>query len=198
MSRVKWVIVLAFFVVFGAGAVVGMATRSAGTGEPGTQPPPPPPQGNNTRPSRGNRPPFDIATALGLNTEQRQQMKEIFEPLRNRQAFDDKRHALQRDRETAVRALLSDDQRTKYEQVLKDYEDKVAALETERDQAFKNAVEKAKSIMNDEQRKKYDEVLAHRADPHRRGPSTRPGGPDHDHGDHMGPPPFGGDRGGPH
>ena len=66
----------------------------------------------------------------------------------SRKVQSEQRQALQKQREEAVRALLSEEQKIKYDGVLKDYADKKAELDKAREKTFQEAVEKTKLILD--------------------------------------------------
>ena len=72
---------------------------------------------------------------------------------------------LQKEREDAVKALLTQEQAARYEEVRQEYARKSAALSQERRKVFQEAVERTKLLLTESQRKKYDELL--RKDPMR-------------------------------
>ena len=77
----------------------------------------------------------------------------------SRRFQSDQRQAFQKQRDEAVRAILAEEQKVKYDAVLKDYANKMAELGKAREKAFQEAVEKTKLILNAEQQKKYEEWL---------------------------------------
>ena len=96
-----------------------------------------------------------------MTAEQRAKMDEIWNAVMrdSRKLQSEQRQAFQKQREEAVRAILTEEQKVKYDAVLKDYADKMAELGKAREKAFQEAVEKTKLILNAEQQKKYEEWL---------------------------------------
>jgi Spy/CpxP family protein refolding chaperone len=174
MTKTKTILAVAFFLVFAAGAVVGTVRphvldfgRPHNPGGPGTE---------------GRRDGGSFLTReLGLTPDQQHQMKDIWSamPALGRE-HGERRREFQKQRDDAVVALLTPDQRAKYDAIQKDYSDRLAAMQQERQQAFQQAVEKTKSILTPDQAAKYETFLKQRRDTG--GPG---GGPppwrDHDH-----------------
>ena len=167
MKMTKLVLVLAFLVVMAAGAVVGMAVdRSMLRAGAPTVPPPP------TRPAFPQFP--------KINPEQKAKIDEIWaavDALRY-QRFT-ARHDLDVKRAQEIQALLSPEQKEKYEAIQTNYRLDVQKLEQNLQDAVKKAEEQTRAVLNDEQRKQYDiwrDAMAKRHGPGRNGPG-RSGGP---------------------
>jgi Spy/CpxP family protein refolding chaperone len=111
-----------------------------------------------------------LAEQLNLTPSQAEQMRSIWEAVRNelRTSFESA-EALQKQRDADVFAMLSDEQKARFESISKRYGERFTALREERDAAFRRAVERTRKLLNDEQRAKYDELLKARvtADPGR-------------------------------
>jgi Spy/CpxP family protein refolding chaperone len=160
MSRAKLILIAAFAITLIAGGAAGYALRSSarhhsqgsGPHDPGAHPPHSP-----------------LPELLQLTPEQEAKMDSIWEGLRDSSKFREQRQAFQKQREEAVLAILTDEQKAKYDAVLKDYADKVAELGKAREAAFQGAIEKTKQILNTEQRKKYEEWLKTIHDDRRQG-----------------------------
>jgi Spy/CpxP family protein refolding chaperone len=109
-----------------------------------------------------------LSQQLNLSTEQQRQMKQIwsdaalFPP-----DIPRKFHEVDHQRDEAVRALMSDPQRARIEQITREHDAKIASLQAERDRANREAEDRSRQILTDEQRKKFDEIL--KAHGHRRG-----------------------------
>jgi Spy/CpxP family protein refolding chaperone len=134
-----------------AGVVAGMvAARLPATGsaaKPGASAP-------------GDASPAGLAEQLDLSTDQREQMRHIWEGVRDdvRQSFESA-EALQRQRDEAVATMLTDAQKEKFAKIAREYSDRFDALRRRRDDRFANAVERTRNLLNDQQRRKYDELL---------------------------------------
>ena len=166
MTKTKLILLICFCAAFGAGVAAGVALmRSA----------PPAPHESW------------LAHELDLTPEQREQMHQIWSQVIGSQGPPprEQRQALQKERDEAVRGLLNEGQKAKYEEVMKKYAEKIAALEETRKKAFDEAVERTKKILTESQRKKYEELLKSHAGHHMGfGPPGRHG-PD---GERMPPP----------
>jgi len=168
MTWTKVILVSAFLLAFAAGTSVGLfATK------PPTLPPPPP----------RDRPESFLARELNLTEEQKEQMKKIWSEVMGPggRGQPDRRSVLAQDRDQAVVALLSEEQRARYEGILKDYADKMEALQQDRKKAFDEARERTKAILTPEQAEKYDQLMKRPPErgPGGGGPSAR--GPRHRH-----------------
>jgi hypothetical protein len=93
-------------------------------------------------------------------------MRTIWEAVRERvhQTFDDAQQ-LQKQRDDALVAMLSDEQKSQFEKISRDYSDRFAQLTRQREQMFQDAVRQTKELLSDEQRLKYDEILRTRVPP---------------------------------
>jgi Spy/CpxP family protein refolding chaperone len=152
MAKAKLILIGAFLITLAAGGVSGYAIRALGRharsfASDGRR-------GPDARPIRGH-----LVDLLQLTAEQEAKMDEIWNPLRDAHRFRDQRQALREQTETAVRAILTEEQKAKYDALLKEHADKVAELGKAREKAFQEAVEKTKLVLNPEQRKKYEEWL---------------------------------------
>lgn len=113
----------------------------------------------------GERPPEGrsrLTEELKLTPDQQIQMRAIWQELApgpGRQ-HNDKRRQLSKERDDAVAALFTPDQKTAYDKVLEHYNQQMAEMNHERDLAFQKAVERTKAILTPEQRTKYEEILA--------------------------------------
>ena len=148
MTRPKVVLLICFLVAFAAGGATGLVTGR-----------------RHHRPRRRSW----LADRLGLTPEQREQMRDIWSDFMNsdtRQKHRELREALRRERDEAIQALLSDDQRGRYEQVMENYRKKSEELSEERrklsDERRKLFEERTKKILTEPQRLKYEEFLKER------------------------------------
>jgi len=107
-----------------------------------------------------------LVEELQLSPVQRDQMRTIWEAVRERvhQTFDDAQQ-LQKQRDDALVAMLSDEQKSQFEKISRDYSDRFAQLTRQREQMFQDAVRQTKELLSDEQRLKYDEILRTRVPP---------------------------------
>jgi len=152
VTKTRIIVLLSFVVVFAAGAAVGLLlSRSALPRHPRSW----------------------LASELGLTPEQREQMRQIWSrpdqgsPMRSHL---ERRRAIRKWRDEAVRALLSEEQKGRYDEIVREYEQQLAKLSEERRKAFQQRLERTKAILTDSQRRKYEELLEKG-----RGPGGRPG-----------------------
>jgi len=101
-----------------------------------------------------------LADELGLRDDQREQMRQIWEGVREKVhgTFDDAQN-LQKERDEALVALLNDEQRVKFAKISQDYANRFNALTKKRDATFDQAVAKTKNMLDPDQRAKYEEIL---------------------------------------
>jgi Spy/CpxP family protein refolding chaperone len=155
INKTNVTLLLAFAFVFGAGAVIGIARQS---GVPSGR-------------THGSW----LSKELNLTPEQHKQMKAIWSEVMsnnpNRDSWD-QRKLLQKQRDQAVQSLLNSDQKLKYDEINKQYEDQVAALNQSCKKAFEDATAKTRGILTPEQVELYDQFLKRRG----RGGAPRPFG----------------------
>lgn len=146
----KLMLVVGFLIAFGAGMAVGWQFRGhEALAAPATA---------TTRPA--GRAGF-LEAELGLNEQQREQMKKIWSETAHRggREQEEKRRAFRKERDEAIAALIRPEDKEKFEQVVKTYADRNAALEQAWRSNYQNSVAETKKILNPEQRKKYEEIL---------------------------------------
>jgi len=118
---------------------------------------------------------LSLSDELGLTAQQREQMKEIWSKVVERDgtggSAGDRRAALRKDRDEAIAKLIPEDQKAAFEKIQQDYTTALDALNKERSKVYQDAVERTKQILDAAQRVKYDEVLKRRAE---RGRGPRP------------------------
>jgi Spy/CpxP family protein refolding chaperone len=155
---VKLVVTFGFLIAFAAGLVVGMQQHSIAPAAPPT-----------TRPSgpRGFLP-----AALNLTADQQEKMKKIWDPSSgpNPREQRERRDKCRTEREQAILALLTPEQKTQYDEIWKNYRDKNDSMDRELREDFQKKVEQTKEILTPEQRTKYEELLAKRQPFDRGGP----------------------------
>ena len=187
MTKAKLILIIAFVVTLAAGVVAGFTLRMW------SHRPHRPFVGEGPR-GPGAAAPHNRFPDLTLTEEQDAKMKEIWDAvMRESRENQGKQHqAFQKQRDEAIRAILTEEQKVKYDEVLKDYAGKMAELGKAREKAFQEAVEKTKLILNAEQRKKYEEWLKNwREERHPSGAPPEPMEPPPQHGHAPGgaPPP---------
>ena len=138
----------------------------------------------NPNPSFGPPPgqPFgtgaDWLAELKLSKDQKDKMRQIWsEVMHNSWALRHERHdAVHNEKDEAILALFTSDQRVAYDVILKQTESKYAQLETESRALQETAVAKTREILTPEQRVKYDELRKKREQEHHFGGGGRPDG----------------------
>jgi len=140
MTKIKIILVVAFLATFAAGAVTGLLVAHL---------------------SQRSHGPSWLGAELDLTSQQREQIRNIWSevmgsmmPQRSEQG-----KALRQERDQAITALLTDEQRSRYDAVLKDYARKEAEMSEQRKQAFEAAIKRTKEILTPEQAAKYDELM---------------------------------------
>ena len=151
MSRIRLILAGCFVVVFAAGVSTGVLARHLKA----------PPRHESW-----------LVRELNLTREQQEQMRKIWEPIWKRGR--DNRPGISRERDEAVVVLLTEEQRPKYEVILREHNRKLEELSQKRQQAIKDAIVLTKGILTKEQAAKYEEMLKKRPDG-RRGGSPDPG-----------------------
>jgi len=108
-----------------------------------------------------------LSQELGLSSDQRDRMQQIWEGVRDT-AHDCQEQAqqLQKQRDDAVVAMLTEEQKAKYSQLTIECVGKIALLNTRREAAFGKAVDQTKSILSDSQRKVYEQMIQSRVGQH--------------------------------
>ena len=98
-----------------------------------------------------------IAEQLKLTDPQRDQMRTIWEGVRaNVRQTMDQAQAIDRERDAAILALLTDSQKARYAALTQQASEQVSALLAQRDQAFQNVVAPTRKMLDDTQRETYD------------------------------------------
>lgn len=168
MTKTRVILVACFLAAFAAGAAAGVAFMMLRAKPPA--------------------PESMLARELHLTEEQQKQMQQIWSTVMSAVRAQDaeQRQALRDKRDEAVQQLLSEEQKKQYDEIMKAFAEKSAALAEERAKAFEEAVRRTKAILTEPQRAKYDELLKERRGWHRRrspggGPEKEPprfpGGP---------------------
>jgi Spy/CpxP family protein refolding chaperone len=148
----KLIVVTGFMIAFAAGMVIGVGMRQP------IQPGAHVAEAPTTRP---RDPGSYLRSQLGLTPEQQTKMKEIWSATvgPDRGDSDELRRQYRKDRDDALAALLSTEQKEQFEQINKTYADRISSIDKERRSAFQQAVEQTKAILTPEQREKYEEIL---------------------------------------
>ncbi len=150
MTRTKAVLLVSFVLVFVAGLAAGRLTA-------------------RRRPRHRGR--SWLTSELNLTPDQRDQMQEIWsEATRQPRAPREDWAQARRERDEAVRELLSDEQTEEYDRIIREREERRQAMADRRRKAFEDAVARTKEILTPEQRAKYDEIRSRMPERGRRGP----------------------------
>jgi len=101
-----------------------------------------------------------LAEKLSLNPDQQAKMRTIWEGVRTqvqtsyRDASD-----LEKQRDNDIAAMLTDEQKAKFEKIAHKYHDEYLQISRTRDQTIQQAIAHTKELLNPDQQKKYDEEL---------------------------------------
>lgn len=108
-----------------------------------------------------------LSQELGLSDAQRDRMQQIWEGVRDT-AHDCQEQAqqLQKQRDDAVFAMLTEDQKAKYTRITTECVGKIGLLNSRREAAFGKAVEATKSMLSDSQRRVYEQMIESRVGQH--------------------------------
>jgi hypothetical protein len=138
-------LILMFALALGAGVVAGKLSTRAATPE-------------TPAPKRGTLP-----QVLQLTADQRDKMEAIWEDVRQ---TSNKRlaeaTAIQRQQDDALMAMLTDDQKKKWQDINMQTAGKIAVLDGSRKEAFKKAVDATLKLLNENQRKIYTQIIKDR------------------------------------
>jgi Spy/CpxP family protein refolding chaperone len=140
---------------FAAGLIVGVnrpqqvATNSAA--------------GPTTQRGRGDRG-SELDTLLNLRAEQKEQLKTIWSEMadKGRRHQEDQRRELRRQRDEQIQALLTPEQKSRFEQIHEEYDRQTDALGREMRANFQKAVDATKGVLDPDQRARYEEWLSKR------------------------------------
>ena len=139
MTKARVIVVICFVLTFIAGVAAGLIVGRFG---------------KTTQ--RGSW----LTRELKLTPEQREKMRQIWsQSMTSFPKQREQRNALVKEREERIHALLNKDQRVKYDEVMRDYANKSAALADERKKQFEAAQEQTKQILTEEQQRKYEELM---------------------------------------
>jgi Spy/CpxP family protein refolding chaperone len=180
MKRSRQVFLITAVLVLCAGVVVGRLTARLSV-----EPSPP----------QAGHPPSWLADQLDLSAEQRQQMDAIWAAaITQMHNSGREQHDLDRQRDDAIRALLSSDQEMMYDEINDTYRSERQQLEKERDALIKSAEERSRALLTDAQKAKWDTLPKPMHGRHPPGPGFGPTSqwsgdhepPDHGPPDHEG------------
>ena len=102
-----------------------------------------------------------LSEELQLSAEQREQMRPIWEEARDiaRSCAADGEQ-VQRQHEEQLKALLTEDQKRRYEQISQENHRKIADLDEKRKDAFRQAVERTRKILREDQWHAYEQIIS--------------------------------------
>ena len=140
MTKTRLILVASCIIVFAAGAAAGVLASKLKAPRP-----------------RGSW----LSRELKLTGQQEEQMRKIWRPAGTaRQGrHDDRMAVLARERDEAIVALLSEEQKAGYDAIGREYARKVDELAQERHKAFEERMAQTKQILTPEQARRYDELL---------------------------------------
>jgi Spy/CpxP family protein refolding chaperone len=98
---------------------------------------------------------------LNLTPEQREKIKAIWTDAMKNSSWQnqrEKRDSAQKQREEALNALITPEQKLKYDEIQSNYQKQLEVLSQESRKSKDEAYEKTKAILNDEQRVAYEEM----------------------------------------
>jgi len=154
MNRIKLLIIFLFVIGLGTGFLVGMGVAHSKSAAVGTSA-----SVEITKSNGGQRRP-SLTESLALTPAQSEQLKTIWSDWDISRQSRPERHAqFQKERDDAIQTILSDTQKTAFDDAQKKYRHQLDQLDEERRQAFQAAVDKTKAILNETQCAKYDEIL---------------------------------------
>lgn len=140
MSRAKVLLLLAFLLVFAAGAVVGMVREPRGVAQ-------------RIEPQHG---PF---ASLNLTPAQREQMKAIWSPVEELHHEMGRRWPqIRQERDQAIAELLTPEQKSRYDQIQQDFGRRTHEMDAQVQQAIHEAEEKTRQILTPEQQTKFEQI----------------------------------------
>ena len=150
-THIRALLISLTVLALGAGVAAGMLASRAT---------PPASSGNSTTAPAAPIDRTPLVQELNLSPEQRDRMREIWEGVRGdvHETFADAQR-LQRQRDDALVALLTDEQKAQFEKISQDFKNQFDDLARKRDKVFQSAVERTRQLLNDEQRQRYDAIL---------------------------------------
>ena len=164
MTRVKTILTIAFILAMGAGVAVGML----GARYPET-----------------HRPKSWLGDELNLSAEQREQMREIWQDASKSRSRDwERRRAFEREKNEAIVALLTEEQKAKHDEINRQFAQKMQEHQQQRELAMQDAIERTKQILTPQQRERYEQIMQEKREKRERDRENRDGSGG---GSHRGP-----------
>jgi Spy/CpxP family protein refolding chaperone len=167
----KFVVILGFILSFAAGLVIGsrrgLVTESTANSTDGpSSAKTATTQSSHDGERRGGGRSGFLTAELGLTSEQRKRLDEIWSAVAKASNQDDVRRGYRRERDAAIADLVPAPRLADYDQIINTYHGRIEALERTSREAYESAVEQTKSILTPPQRTRYEELLKR----HRWGP----------------------------
>jgi len=142
VSKLHWMMVGLFVVALGTGVLVGMGLS------------------HEVKPH--DRTWSWLTEELKLTSEQSEKIKVIWSDMLQgpgQRPGGEPRRAAQKERDDAIVALLTPEQKGTYDKIIERYNQQVGEMNKAREAAFQAAVEKTKAVLDANQRAKYEELL---------------------------------------
>ena len=149
MIKTRLALIVAFILAIAAGGSVGLvADRAFGRADRGSW----------------------LGRKLDLTAEQREQMRRVWsEAMRSaRTDVFEQRIELGRERHEKIQQLLSEEQKARYDEIKREFEQRQKELDKMRKAIFQHAHERTREILTESQRAEFDRMF-------KRGPGTRHG-----------------------
>jgi Spy/CpxP family protein refolding chaperone len=140
MTKIKAILVVSFVLTFAAGGAAGLLLAHL---------------------DHSHRGPSWLEAELNLTDAQRDQMRTIWSEVMGSitKQRSEQRDALRQERDKAILALLTDEQRPRYDAILTEFSRKDGEMAEQRKQAMDEAVKRTKEILTPEQAAKYDDLM---------------------------------------
>jgi Spy/CpxP family protein refolding chaperone len=117
-----------------------------------------------------------FSDTLGLSMEQKLKMDGIWSDVRQQiDKMGDRRHSLDRDRDAAIRALLTPEQSEAYDKIFADYHNHRADLDKDREKLFHDANDRSRALLTPDQQVKWEAMSKDMRDHDHHGPPGAPG-----------------------
>ena len=169
VNNLRIIMILGFITAFSAGVMAGKlwersvvkAEATGGNGVTGPLVPPPPLEAPQPSPPKGGPPEPSWTKDLKLTADQSEKMRSIWsELMKNGPMNHERRDALRKERDDAIKALLTDEQHKQQTTILAQFESKnddiSKQMRSAQDASRKQRDEALKAIFDPEQRKQYD------------------------------------------
>jgi Spy/CpxP family protein refolding chaperone len=120
-----------------------------------------------------------LSDELQLTAEQREQMRPIWESVRDTaRSCAAEAERVEREHEERLKAILTDEQKARYQQLSEADHSRIAALDAKRKEAFRNAVGQTNKLLREDQRRAYQRIISDQVGSLREsGQESMPAGP---------------------